>query len=72
MARKDGFYKVTHHKKVKIMKWTTTNDDNTKDVSGYWNGDGYTGNDHDMSFINEKMLTDKEVLRALATFDKQP
>ena len=62
MARLDGFYKVTHHGKQKVMKWTCTNSDNTETISGYWNGHGYTGNDHDMNSIDEKRLTDKELL----------
>ena len=66
MARKNGFYRVKHHNEDKIMKWTTTNDDNTATVAGYWNGhNNYTGNDHDLDFIDEKRLTDKEVLRLI-------
>ena len=73
MARKDGFYKVRHHNSEKIMMWTTTNSDNTANISGFWQGsDSYRGNDHDMSFINEKRLTEKEVLNLIAKgFDKK-
>lgn len=65
MSRLNGFYRVTHQGKEKIMKWTSTNEDNTETVAGYWNGHGYTGNDHDMYFIDEKRLTDKEILKKL-------
>lgn len=68
MARLDGFYRVKHHKVNRIMKWTTTNEDNTKEISGYWTGhNGYQGNDHDMEYINEKRLTDKEILQEINT-----
>ena len=66
MARKEGFYRVRHHGDEKIMKWTPTNIDNTKTVAGYWNGhNGYTGNDHDLSFIDEKRITDEQILKKL-------
>ena len=64
MARKDGFYKVRHHGEEIVMKWTTTNDDNTHDIAGYWKGPhGYRGNDHDMDFISEKLIPDEEILK---------
>lgn len=66
MSRQNGFYRVRHHGEEKIMKWTLTNDDNTETVAGYWNGDNsYTGNDHDLDFIDEKKLTDKQILKNL-------
>ena len=64
MARQDGFYKVRKGTKEYIMKWTTTNADNTAEMSGGWKGaDSYGGHDHDMDFINEKRLTDKDILK---------
>lgn len=66
MSRKNGFYRVTHGGETQIMSWTSLNNDNTEPISGYWNGDNsYTGNDHDMSFINEKLITEKELLKIL-------
>lgn len=63
MARINGFYKVVHHNRERIMKWTTTNEDNTYEISGYWEGNnGYNGNDHDLSYVDEKRLKDREVL----------
>lgn len=66
MARLNGYYNVKHHGTNKIMLWTTTNEDNTKSISGFWTGhNGYKGDDHDMSFIDEKKLTDREILEVL-------
>ena len=66
MARVDGFYKVKHHGKEKIMLWTATNKDNTESISGFWKGhNGYSGNDHDMDFIDEKCIPYSIILNIL-------
>ena len=63
MSRINGFYKVRHHNQEKIMRWESTNTDNTATVSGFWIWKhDQRSNNHDLDFIDEKKLTDKEVL----------
>ena len=62
MARQNGFYKVRWHSEEHVMLWTTTNDDNTSDIAGFWTSIHNSLNDHDLNSVNEKKLTDKEVL----------
>lgn len=65
MARQNGFYKVRWHGKEQVMTWTTTNNDNTSNIAGFWTSINNSLNDHDLNFVNEKKLTNKEVLRLI-------
>ena len=66
MARQDGFYKVRWKSEEHVMLWTTTNNDNTNSIAGFWTSISNSLNDHDLDVVDERRLTDKEILKVIA------